>query len=146
MSRWRGGTREALPLQLFPDASSAVKEVVANFAHDVCTEAPPLVLVALPPRWHSRQRPQDFTIRRSERLAKKSRHHATKPAVQAQNVMMRKLGLAHFRHSPAGCLILTATRGIFLFLTVSHCEALDALLPVGMGALATGVVTPIMVS
>ena len=31
-------------------------------------------------------------------------------------------------------------------LTTTHCEALDALLPVGMGALATEVVTPMMVS
>ena len=63
------GTREAL-LQLFPDASSPVKEVVANFAHDVCTEAPPPVLVASPPRRRSRQQPQNFTIRRSERLSR----------------------------------------------------------------------------
>ena len=47
------GTREVLPLQLFPDASSPVKEVVANFVHDVCTEAPPPVLVASPPRRRS---------------------------------------------------------------------------------------------
>ena len=34
---------------MFPDASSPVNEVVANFAHVVCTEAPPPVLVASPP-------------------------------------------------------------------------------------------------
>ena len=38
---------------MFPDASSPVNEVVANFARVVCTEAPPPVLVALPPRRRS---------------------------------------------------------------------------------------------
>ena len=139
------GTREAL-LQLFPDASSPVKEVVANFAHDVCTEAPPPVLVASPPRRRSRQQPQDFTIRRSERLAKKSRHHATKPVVQAQNVMVRKLGLTSDTHPPDASSFQQFEEVFSSSLTVSHCEALDALLPAGMGTLATGVVTPVMVS
>ena len=31
-------------------------------------------------------------------------------------------------------------------LTALHCEALDALLPAGMGSLATEVATPVMVS
>ncbi|KAG2581962.1 hypothetical protein PVAP13_6KG082035 [Panicum virgatum] len=132
------GTREAL-LQLLPEASSPVKEVVANFAHDVCTEAPPPVLVASPPRRRSRQQPQDFTIRRNERLAQKSHHRATKLAVQAQNVMVRKLGLTSDTHPPDASSFQQFEEVFSSSLTVLHCEALDALLPVGMGTLATGV-------
>ncbi|KAG2575198.1 hypothetical protein PVAP13_7KG419712 [Panicum virgatum] len=94
------GTRESLPFNLFPDASTPVKETVANFAHAMCGDAPPPVLVASPPRRRSRQQPQEFTIRRSERLAKKSHHHATKPTVQAQNVMKKKLGITSDTHPP----------------------------------------------
>jgi len=131
-------TREAL-LQLFPGASSPVKKVVANFAHDVCTEAPPPMLVTSPPRWRSRQQPQDFTIRRNERLAKKSCHCATNPTVQAQNVMMRKLGLTSDTHPPDASSFQQFEEAFSSSLIVMHCEALDALLPAGMGTLATGV-------
>ena len=133
------GTREAL----FPDASSPVKEIVANFAHDVCMEAPPPVLVASLPRGRLRQQTQDFTIRRSERLAKKSRHRATKLAVQTQNVKVRKLGLTSDTHPPDASSFQQFEEVFSSSLTVLHCEALDALLPVGMGTLATGVVTPV---
>ena len=130
------GTREAL----FPDASSPVKEIVANFAHDVCMEAPPPVLVASLPRGRLRQQTQDFTIRRSERLAKKSCHRATKPAVLAQNEMMRKLGLTSDTHPPDATSFQQLEEEKTSSLTISHCEALDdALLPAGMGTLATGV-------
>jgi len=124
---------------MFPNASSPVNEVVANFAHVVCTEAPPPVLVASPPRRRSRQQPQDFTIRRSERLAKKSRHHATKPVVEVQNVMMRKLGLTSDTHPPDASSFQQFEEAFSSSLTDSHCEALNALLPAGMGSLATGV-------
>jgi len=130
------GTREAL----FPDASSPVKKVVANFAHDVCMEAPPPVLVASLPRGRLRQQPQDFTIRRSERLAEKSCHRATKPAVLAQNEMMRKLGLTSDTHPPDATSFQQLEEEKTSSLTISHCEALDdALLPAGMGTLATEV-------
>jgi hypothetical protein len=101
------------------------------------------MLVASPPRRRSRQQPQDFTIRRSERLAKKSRHRATKPAVQAQNVKMRKLGLTSDTHPPDASSFQQFEEVFSSSLTVSHCEALDALLPAGMDTLATGVVTPV---
>ena len=140
------GRREVLPLQLFPDASSPVKEVVANFVHDVCTEAPPPVLFASPPRRRSRQQPQDFTIRRSERLAKKWRLCATNPAVEAQNVMMRKLGLTSDTHPLDASSFQQFEEAFSSSLTISHCEALDALLPAGMGSLATPKVTPMMMS
>ena len=85
---------------------------------------------------------QDFTIRRSERLAKKSRHRATNPTVQAQNVMMRKLGLTSDTHPPDASSFQQFELVFSSSLTISHCEALDALLPAGMGTLAAGVVTP----
>ena len=102
------------------------------------------MLVASPPRRRSRQQPQNFTIRRSERLAKKSRHCAINPVVQAQNVMMRKLGLTSDTHPPDASSFQQFEEVFSSSLTISHCEALDdALLPAGMGTLATGVVTPV---
>jgi len=139
------GTRESLLFNLFPDASTPVKETVANFAHAICGDAPPPVLVASPPRRHSRQQPQEFTIRRSERLAKKSHLRATKPTVQAQNVMMKKLGITSDAHPPDASSFQQFTDTFSSTLTDSQCKALDDLLPAGMGSLATDVATPVSV-
>ena len=50
-------------------------------------------------------------------------------------------------YPPAGRYIVQAVYGyVFLNPTVSHCEALDALLPKGMGSVTTEVVAPVMVS
>ena len=140
------GTRDALPLHLVSDIPSYVDDEVAIFAHDVCRKAPRAVLVASPPRRSSRQQPQDFVIRRSERLAKKSRHRATNPATQAQNVMMRKLGITSDIHPPDASAFQQFEEAFTSSLLASHCEALDALLPTGMGRLATEVATPLRVS
>ena len=140
------GSRETLPLHVFSEASTQVKETVANFALAACREVPPSVLTASPPRRCSRQRmqpQQGFSIRRSKRLARKSRHRATKPVVQAQNVMMRKLGLTSDTHPPDASSFQQFEEAFSSSLSVSHYEALDALLPAGMGTLATGVVTPV---
>ena len=94
------GSRETLPFHLFADNHITVSEHVANFAQSVCREAAPPVLDTSPPRRRSRQPQQEVAIRRSERLAEKSRHRATKPVVQAQNVMMKRLGLTTATHPP----------------------------------------------
>ena len=143
------GSRETLPLHVFSEASTQVKETVANFALAACREVPPSVLTASPPRRRSRQRmqpQQGFSIRRSKRLARKSRHHATKPVVQAQNVMMRKLGLTSDTHPPDASSFQHFTDTFTSTLTVSQCDALDALLPAGMGSLALEVASPVLVS
>jgi len=89
---------------------------------------------------------QGFSIRRSERLARKSRHRATKPVVQAQNVMMRKLGLTSDTQPPDASSFQQFTDTFTSTLTVSQCDALDALLPAGMGSLALEVASPVLVS
>ncbi|XP_039845840.1 uncharacterized protein LOC120705521 [Panicum virgatum] len=109
-------------------------------------DAPRAVLVASPPRRRSRQQPQEFTIRRSERLAQKSHHRATKPAVQAQNVMMRKLGFTSDLHPPDASAFQQFEQAFSSSLSVSHCEALDILLPTEMGTMAADVATPVLVS
>ena len=139
------GTRETLPLHLFPDASSPVKEVVANFANSVCGDPPAPVLPTSPPRRQSQRPPQSFFVRRSERLAKKSRHRATKPVVQAQNVMMKKLGITSDARPPDASSYQQFADTFSSTLPVTHCEALDALLPKGMGSMATEVVVPVLV-
>jgi len=104
------GTKETLPLHLFSEACSPVKQTLANFAQTVCRGVKPPMLLASPPRRTSRPQPQAVTIRRSERLAKKSRHRATKPVVQVQNVMMKKLGLTSDSRPPDA----SAIHGYFL--------------------------------
>ena len=93
-------TRETLPLHLFSGAETPTNDAIVDFAHTVCRNVPPPPLVASPPRRRSHLHQQEFTIRRSERLAAKSRHRATKPVVQAQNVMMRKLGITSDSQPP----------------------------------------------
>jgi len=140
------GSRETLPLNLFSDISSPSLVAVANFATAVCREAPAPVLQSSPPRRQSKQPDQAFSIRRSERLARKSRHRATKPAVQAQNVMMKKLGITSEAQPPDATSFQRFTDTFSSTLTVSNCEALDALLPKGMGSLAVEAVAPMVVS
>ena len=76
----------------------------------------------------------------------KSRHRATKPAVQAQNVMMKKLGITSEAQPPDATSFQQFTDTFSSTLTISHCEALDALLPKGMGSLAVEAVAPMVVS
>ncbi|KAG2582412.1 hypothetical protein PVAP13_6KG102835 [Panicum virgatum] len=140
------GTRETLPLHLFAVAEIPTNDAIVDFARAVCTDAPPPPLVASSPRRRSRPQQQEFTIRRSERLARKSRHRATKPVVQAQNVMMKKLGITSDSQPPDASSFQQFTATFSSTLTTSHYEALDALLPAGMGSLAAEVATPMMVS
>jgi len=71
------------------------------------------------------------SIRRSERLARKSRHRATKPALQAQNVMMKKFGITSATRPPDATVYQQFVDTFSSTLTNSQCEALDALLPAG---------------
>jgi len=139
------GSRETLPFHLFADNHITVSEHVANFAQSVCREAPPPVLDTSPPRRRSRQPQQEVTIRRSERLARKSCHRATKPVVQAQNVLMKKLGITSDDRPPDASSFQQFTDTFSSTLTKTQCEALDALLPSGMGALAMDTVAPVWV-
>lgn len=138
--------RETLSLHHFADASTPVKETVVNFTHTVCREAPPPVLTASPPRRRAKQLQLQFSVRRSKRLANKSRHRATKPVVRTQNVMMKKLGLTTGTHPPDATSFQQYADTFSTTLTDSQYEALDALLPAGMGSLASEVATPVMVS
>ena len=140
------GSRETLPFHLFADNHITVSEHVANFAQSVCREAPPPVLDTSPPRRRSRQPQQEVTIRCSERLARKSCHRATKPVIQAQNVLMKKLGITSDDRPPDASSFQQFTDTFSSTLTKTQCEALDALLPSGMGALAMDTVAPVWVS
>jgi len=133
------GARGTLPLHLFSEADALVQRMVADFAETVCTEAPPPVLDSSPPRRRSRSQPPPTAIRRSERLAKKSRHRATKPAVQAQNVMMKRLGLTSEEHPPDASSFQQFTATFSSSLTDAQCDALDELLPAGLGSFAVAV-------
>ncbi|KAG2546606.1 hypothetical protein PVAP13_9KG035257 [Panicum virgatum] len=154
------GTRETLPLHLFAGAEIPTNDAIADFARvrmdtphlcwlllrrrAVRTDTPPSLLVASLPRRRSRPQQKEFTTRRSERLARKSRHRATKPVVQAQNVMMKKLGITSDSQPPDASTFQQFTATFSSTLATSRCEDLDALLPAGMGSLAMEVATPMM--
>ena len=104
-------------------------KVVANFAMDICREASLPVVAAPPPRPCVHSPPKMVAIRRSERLARKSRHRATKPAIQAQNVLMRSLVMAPTNAAPDTSSYQQFVDTFSGTLSVSQCEALDVLLP-----------------
>ena len=131
------GSRETQPLHIFADTSTPVDEVVANFAGAVWRDAPLPVLQVTPPRRRARPLKQEVVIRCSERLARKSRHRDTKPAVQAQNVMMRKLGITSDTQAPDATSYQRFMDTFASTLSNTHCEALDALLPSGLGCSLT---------
>jgi len=123
------GPLPSLPFHIHADACTPVRQVVANFVLDICREASPPVVAAPPPRRRARSPPKTVAIRRSERLARKSRHRATKPAIQAQNVLMRRLGLASTNAAPDTSSYQQFVDTFSGTLSVSQCEALDVLLP-----------------
>jgi len=67
-------------------------------------------------------------------LAKKSRHRATKPAQQAQNVLMKRLGLTSTSLPPDASSFQRYTAMFSSTMTASQCEAMDALLPTGLAS------------
>jgi hypothetical protein len=83
------GPLPSLPFHIQADACMPVRQVVSNFAMDICRDVSPPMVAAPPPRRRARSPPKTVAIRCSERLARKSRHRATKPAIQAQNVLMK---------------------------------------------------------
>ena len=111
-----------------------MKGTVADFAASVGGAPAPEILAVSPTRRRARAPPaMPVSIRHSERLAKKSRHRATKPALQAQNVMMKRLGVTSPSRPPDAN---SYQRFVDIFsstLSTSHCEALDVLLPTGLG-------------
>ena len=136
------GSRDPLPLHIFDGVSSPVKGVVADFAKSLCKDPSPSVLLSTPPRRRARVPPATLiSIRHSERLAKKSRHRATKPALQAQNIMMKRLGVTSPSHPPDANSYQRYVDTFSSTLSTSHAEALDALLPTGLGR-AMVVATP----
>jgi hypothetical protein len=60
--------------------------------------------------------------------------------------MMKKLGVTSGSQPPVATSFQRFTDTFSSTLTVSNCEALDALLPKGMGSLAVEAVAPMVVS
>jgi len=110
------GALSSLPLHFEADVCTPVKAAVANFALDISrAQSPPVVAAALP--------------RRRARLARKSRHRASKPAIQAQNVLMKRLGMAP-NNTPLDASSYQRFVDTFsATLSESQCEAMDELLP-----------------
>ena len=71
------------------------------------------------------------SVRRSKRLAEKSHRRTTKPELQAQNVMLKKLGLTSVECPPDASAFQRYTATFASPLSHSQCEALDTLLPAG---------------
>ncbi|KAK8445452.1 hypothetical protein SEVIR_9G328051v4 [Setaria viridis] len=127
------GSSQTSPFHFPPDTSTPVKNAIADFANSICRVRSPVMLEQQPPRRKARMPSQSpaSTIRRSERLAKKSRHRATNPTLHTQNILMKKLGIS----SASGPLDAAAFEQFLQVFTntllVSQCEALDELIPDG---------------
>ena len=128
------GSLDTVPLRLLSETEESLRDMVADFASSVCSTPPQPLLVSSPPRRQSRPVPPEHTIRRSERLAQKSRIRATKPVVQAQNVLMKKLGITSEQAAPDATSFQQYTATFSSNLSDSHCKALDELLPSGLGS------------
>jgi len=59
--------------------------------------------------------------------------------------MMKKLGITSDARPPDASSYQQFADTLSSTLPVTHCEALDALLPKGMGSMATEVVVPVLV-
>ena len=123
------GSFTALPLHIPSDTSTPIREMVADFTTSVCRAATPPVAITPPRRIRARPQPESVILRRSERLAKKSHYRATKPVMQAQNVLMRRLGLTSTTAPPDATSFQHFVDTFSKTLTVTQCEALDVLLP-----------------
>lgn len=125
------GSLEALPILHPTEASTPVKCAVANFAQSVCRRASPGLLQGTPPARRARATPTNLTpsIRRRERLARKSRHRASKSVIQAQNVLMKRLGVTSPSRPPDASAFQRFLEVFTSVLTPSQCEALDVLIP-----------------
>jgi hypothetical protein len=124
------GSFKALPLHFSPDSCTPVKCAVANFAQSVWRRSSPGVLRGSPLRRRLRVVADTSTpsIRRSHRLAKKSRQRASKPVIQAQNVLMKRLGVTSPPKQPDSSAFQRFLEVFTSTLTPSQCESLGACL------------------
>jgi len=119
-------------MHFFEGVSTPVKDKVVDFVTYVRRLPSQPIVTSPPPRRRARAAAELPTpVRRSERLARKSRHRATEPALQAQNVMMKKLGLTSASCPPDATSFQQFVATFSSPLTTSQCEALDVLLPDG---------------
>ncbi|CAL4993538.1 unnamed protein product [Urochloa decumbens] len=127
------GSHLDLPLHIPEEACTPVKTNVARFASGVCRPKTPTVLNRTPPRRKTRTQLQlsPNVPRHSERLAKKSLHRPTKPALQAQNVLMKRLGISSAAGPPDAAAFQRFLEVFTGTVTASQCEAMDAILPSG---------------
>ena len=123
------GTFATLPLHLPADICTPIREAVDDYATNVCRVASPQVVADPPKKVRARPQPEVMSIRRSERLEKKSHLRATKPALQAQNLLMRRLGLTTETAPPDATSFQHFVDTFSSTLSKSQCEALDVLLP-----------------
>ncbi|RLN09848.1 hypothetical protein C2845_PM11G18690 [Panicum miliaceum] len=130
------GSRPTLPLHIFDGVASPTRRAVQGFMKKVTKSRPPAAIALTPPRRRAKSPDQKFLCRRSERLARKSRARASNPEVQAQNVMMRSLGITSDSRLPDAnafdefVVIFTSP------LTPSKQDALNLLFPLSVPMIA----------
>jgi hypothetical protein len=130
------GSHATLSLHLPTDLTTPVRPNISRFASDICRPRSPGEVGTRVPIRRSACTPSVPSIRRSERLAKKSCHRASKPVLQAQNVLMKKLGITS-RSGPPDAAAFQRYLEVFTSMaTTSQCEAMDELLVAGGPALA----------
>lgn len=121
---------QPLTLHFDDNVATPIKQVASCFAHSVCRDAPSTVLMNPPRRQAHRPPPGDSPApRRSERLAQKSRAKLSKPELQAQNVLMKRLGISTTEGPPDAAAYSRYVEIFTGHLTPSLCEAMDTLVP-----------------
>jgi hypothetical protein len=96
-----------------PELGDESQDRIGMFLSEICTVLPPPVLSTPAPR--RRARPpatEDGLPRRSTRVVAQGRHRVSNPEVQAQNVLMHKLGIT-FEKRPLDADAIKAYNDIF---------------------------------
>lgn len=93
--------------------------------------ASPVASLLPPPRRQARTPTpkKSSALKGSERLAKKSRQRASNPVLQAQNVLMKKLGVSSSNGQPDAAAYSRFQEIFVGTLSLSQCKAMDTLLP-----------------
>ena len=109
--------------------SAETRQVVDEFVSSVCRTPPPMALETPPPRRRARTPPQEATNgpRRSTCLATLERTRVSNAVMQAQNMLMKKLGLAPPDQPPTTEAFIQYTTTFNKPLSTAHREAIRSL-------------------
>lgn len=124
----RGSLSEVVVPGSSPDVRGANEtDGVAAFCNAITRSPPPPVLATKPPRRRSKVTAPDFQLRRSSRLAAKSKNRGPNPITVEQNIIMCRPGLVAQDSAPDTAAFQEHVRLFAEGLSDDHCLALREL-------------------